>query len=505
MYRVLTADQTRHLEQEAVARGVTLYELMSAAGTAVADVVMERFPEGDVVVVAGPGGNGGDGWVAARMLHDVGRGVIVLTQIDPQLLRGEAARAAREAIQAGVKWKMAAASVLAELLSSAGVVVDALLGIGGRPELDASLASLCDTINASEVAVVAADVPTGLHADTGHADECAIEADVTVTFSHLKPGLVVGEGVDLAGDVVIADVGAPDPSEESSPALEVPSPAEYAAMLPRHAFDAHKNQRGRLLIVAGSRGFPGAAVLAARGAQRMGAGYVTLAVPHPIARIVQSHLASVPVVGLPAGKMGAFSFQASAALFELASEHAAVVVGPGLTLADGVVGIVRSLTAEMELPLVLDADGLNAFVDAAHLLERRRAPLVITPHPGELSRLLDRDTASIQADRVSSSRVLASSGRVVVLKGAGTLISDGDRTVLNTSGSWALASAGSGDVLAGMVGSLLAQGVAPFEAGVLAAWLHGRAGDFSAAVLTPWCVTADDIPEHLPAAVGELI
>lgn len=505
MYRVLTAAQTRDLEQATVRRGGSLAAMMEAAGTALARVTDERFPEGRVVVVAGPGGNGGDGWVAARQLAAWGREVTVVATCAPEELALESGEAARSALAQGVDHSVPADDGFVRALQGAYVIVDAVLGVGARLPLDPRLSAACAAINGSGAAVVSADLPTGVDSDTAAADANAVRADVTVTFSELKRGIVLHPGYALAGEVVVADVGARPDEELLSGAPVVFSRDEYSGMLPVHASDVHKNQRGRLLVVAGSRAYPGAAVLAARGAQRMGAGYVTLAVPQPVVRIAQAHLASVPVIGLPAGRTGSFASSAASALIELASDHAAVVVGPGLTLSDGAVAAVRTLTSRIEAPLVLDADGLNAFVDATHLITERRSPTVLTPHPGELARLLGADVTRVQTDRVSSSKELAAPGRVVVLKGAGTVISDGARTAVNTSGSWALATAGSGDVLAGMIGALLAQGAAPFEAGALGAWLHGRAGDAAAATLTPWCVTAEDVAEYLPVAVGELI
>lgn len=505
MYRVLTAAQTRDLERATVRKGGSLADMMEAAGIAVARVADERFSDGTVVVVAGPGGNGGDGWVAARHLAAWGRPVRVVSLSVPDELANESAAAARLAIEQGVEYVIPPDDGFEQALLGASVIVDAVLGVGARLPLSPRLSAVCAAINRSGARVVSADLPTGVDSDTAAADANAVHADATVTFSELKRGLVLHPGYALAGEVIVADVGARPDEELLSGTPVVFSRDEFAGMLPVHASDVHKNQRGRLLVIAGSRSYPGAAVLAARGAQRMGAGYVTLAVPQPVVRIAQAHLASVPVIGLPAGRTGSFASSAASALIELASDHAAVVVGPGLTLSDGAVATVRALTSRVEAPLVLDADGLNAFVDATHLITERRSPTVLTPHPGELARLLGVDATRVQTDRVSSSKELAAPGRVVVLKGAGTVVADGTRTAVNTSGSWALATAGSGDVLAGMIGALLAQGVAPFDAGALGAWLHGRAGDAAAATLTPWCVTAEDVSEYLPVAVGELI
>lgn len=238
---------------------------------------------------------------------------------------------------------------------------------------------------------------------------------------------------------------------------------------------------------------------------RAGAGYVTLAVPEPVVPVAQAHLLAAPVVGLPSARSRTFSSAAITPLLELAADYDAVVLGPGLTLADGAVAMVRGLVAKLQKPLVIDADGLNALVDAHSLLEQRIAPTVLTPHPGELARLLGVSSAEVQADRVSSSARLAEGDRTVVLKGAGTVVSAERRQVIITAGTPALATAGTGDVLAGIIGALVAQGLSGFDAGALGAHLHGRAGEAAAAELTPMCVTAEDLPEYVPTAYAELL
>jgi ADP-dependent NAD(P)H-hydrate dehydratase / NAD(P)H-hydrate epimerase len=303
----------------------------------------------------------------------------------------------------------------------------------------------------------------------------------------------------------LADVGVPSGIAAVLGTPEVWSAEEYAELVPQLAVDAHKNSRGRVLVVAGSGTFPGAAILAARGAARSGAGYVTLAVPESIVAIAQSHLVTIPVVGFPSGRGGAFLSAALDRILRLARDFDAVVLGPGLTLADGAVVTARGIVERLHKPLVIDADALNALVDAHSLIESRTSPTVLTPHPGELGRLLSVATTEVQRDRIFFSAELAGDDRAVVLKGAGTVVSHGGRQVINTSGTPALATAGTGDVLSGVIGALLAQGLSPLEAGALGAYVHGRAGEAAASVLTPLCVTADDVVEYLPTAFGEVL
>jgi NAD(P)H-hydrate epimerase len=236
----------------------------------------------------------------------------------------------------------------------------------------------------------------------------------------------------------------------------------------------------------------------------MGAGYVTVAVPEAIAHIVQTKLTSAVVVGLPQNPSHTLASKVTSEILDVAREFDAVVVGPGMTVAHGAAIVARSLVKDVGAPLVLDADGLNAMVDAAETLSARNGSTVITPHPGELARLLDTTPASIQSDRLAFGRALAGPRLACVLKGAHTVVSGSDRQVITLAGGPALATAGTGDVLAGMIGALLAQGLDPLEAGALGAYIHGRAGDHAAAELTEASVIAEDVPEYVPRALREL-
>lgn len=503
--RVLTAAQMREVEQAAERQaGLTPAALMRAAGSALAHEVATRVPSGPLVVIAGPGANGGDGWVAARILREAGRDVRVIALREPDALRDPAASEARETIAADVPWELASDAPGARALAGATGIVDALLGTGIAGAPDARLTAWIQAVSRSAAYIVSADLPSGVDADTGATPGAAVRAHATVTFIAPKVGLVLHPGADLVGEVAVADLGVPAGLVAVDGATETLTPVDYARMVPSLPRDAHKNSRGRVLVIAGSGAYPGAAVLAARGAQRAGAGYVTLAVPDSVQRVAQAHLVSVPVVGLPESRARAFASPALDRALDLARDYDAVVLGPGLTLADGAVTLVRGLVARLARPVVVDADGLNALVDSDGLLAARSAPIVLTPHPGELARLLGVSTEAVQADRVSSSKRLATGVVTVVLKGAATVTSGEGRTVVNRSGSPALATAGTGDVLAGMVGGLLARGMTSLPASVLAAHVHGRAGELAALDLTEQCVTAEEVPAYVPAAWKEL-
>ena len=397
MYRVPTAAEARAVEELAVAeQGVTLAALMQAACiAAIADEIAERVPEGALVVLTGPGNNGGDGWVAARELHAGGRSVSVLAAREPSELSGIAADAAGDAIAAGVEWSAPSEPPTAATLSEAAGVIDALLGIGASGALREPLAAWVEAANASGAYLLAVDAPTGIDADTGTAVGAVIDADCTVTFTAPKRGLLVYPGAAFAGEIVVVDIGIEPSLANVAAAPEIWTSEEYAALLPLPAADAHKDSRGRVLVIAG-RARTRARRCLPRAAPRAPARYVTLAVPQGVVATAHAHLLAVPVVGLPQGKTQAFASAAASKLTQMAREYDAVVLGPGLTLADGAVATARSIVAHTNVPLVIDADALNALVDAQGLIAARKAPTVLTPHPGELGRRFGTSGTAVQ-------------------------------------------------------------------------------------------------------------
>ncbi|MDY0088243.1 MAG: NAD(P)H-hydrate dehydratase [Coriobacteriia bacterium] len=506
MIHALTAAQAREAEETAVAAGtVTLGELMKRAGTRLAEEAMRRAADGSVAVVCGGGNNGGDGWVAARTLHDASREVTVFSTVPPEHLATLAGDAARAALGAGVRVKVVAGQPpIRGALAGHDVVIDALLGIGISGEVRAPLDGWIEEMNATTALVIAADIPSGVDATTGAVLGSAVEADVTVTFLAPKTGCVLYPGAAHAGEIVVADLGVLPALLRPKGALELWGRADYRSLLPRPSPESHKNTRGRVLVVAGSQAFPGAATLAASGAQRAGAGYVVVAVPEPVVPILQAKLTSAIIIGLPEDESGAFGEGAVGRALDLAGSFDAVVLGPGMTSSPGAVAVARSVVASSGRALVVDADGLNALVGDAGLLRARSSPTVITPHPGELARLCDSTPAAVQSDRLSYGRELTGPHLTCVLKGARTVVSDADRQVVTRVGGPELATAGTGDVLAGMVGALLAQGLEGFEAAALGTYLHGRAGGHASEALSQLAVIAEDVLVYLPAAIREL-
>ncbi len=504
MQLALTSALTRGAEEAAVRDGADLSSLMQRAGAAVAREAGIIAREGRILVLAGPGNNGGDGWVAARELARSGRDVLVVTTVDPDGLPQPALAAAAAAREAGVAWRpLGGLFDLERDLAAAEAVVDALLGVGVRGELRDPLSAVVAVVNDAGLPVIAVDVPTGVDADSGAVASAAIRADVTVTFGTAKTGLLQYPGAAAVGTLTVVDIGLPAPVTGPG-AVEIWEAADLAEELPATPADAHKGSRGRVLVVAGSAGMSGAAVLAASGAQRAGAGYVTLAVPGSLLDVVDAGALSAVTRPLPETPGRALSAEAAHEALRLAAAADAVVIGPGLGTDPATARAVVDIVSASERPMVVDADALNVLAGVPEVLAGRTAPTVITPHPGEAGRLLGSDAAGVQADRYASARALAGPGRAALLKGARTVVALGDRTAVNMTGNPGMATTGTGDVLSGVIGALLARGLAPYEAAVVGAYLDGRAGDLAALELGPVGFVAQDLLTRLPRAMSEL-
>lgn len=503
MKLALTTGLVRAAEEATVAAGGMLADLMDRAGTAVAVEVSALAPSGRVVVVTGSGNNGGDGWVAARRLRESGREVSVLALRGPDGLAGITADAARAAVVAGVPWsEVRSGDETVLTLDGASCVVDAVLGVGLRGAPREPARSVLDAIDDANAVIVAVDVPSGVDGDTGLAPGAVVRADATVSMGWAKAGLVLQPGASFAGEMIVADIGLAEPVDLAG-ALEVWDWDDLAALVPVPSLQASKYSRGRVLVIGGSPGMTGAVVLAAQGALRMGGGHVTVAVPAPSLTTAECTLLAPVKAPLPIESDGGLGPGALARLLELAARADAVVIGPGLGRADSTVQTVRSFLAQVAVPVVVDADALYAA--RVRDLAERRAPTLVTPHAGEAARMLGSTSGAIDADRPSAARSLSGGTVVCLLKGPRTLVSDGERVVVTMTGGPSLATLGTGDVLAGMAGALLAQGLDPLEAGTLAAHLHGAAGDEAARWLTPVCCTAPDVLTYLPEAVRALL
>ena len=476
---------------------------MERAGAGAARVLRERLraPRGPAVVLCGRGNNGGDGFVVARHLRRGRMAVEVWLAGRPEDVRGDAARmlAAWRRARGTVRTLATAADVAAfrRRLAEAAVVVDALFGTG----LDAPVAGLAadaiGAVNACGAPVLAVDIASGLSADTGRPLGTAVRATVTATFGLPKVGQVVYPGVDYTGLLAVVDIGIPPAALEAvGPRTSLLETREVGALLPPRARDAHKGTFGHVLVVAGSAGKSGAALLCAEGAARAGAGLVTLAVPADLQPVCEGHVREAMTAAWPAD---------DDAFDALVGGRTAVVCGPGLGQTDTSRALVARVVRRTRVPLVLDADGLNC-VAGTHLLRARPAPTIVTPHPGEMARLTGGTTAAVQADRLGTARrVAAAENVVVVLKGAHTVVAAPDGgAAISPTGNPGMASGGTGDVLAGVVGALLAQGLAPFDAAAFAAFAHGAAGDAVAARHGEVGLLAHDVADELPPTIARL-
>lgn len=542
MTQIFTIAETRALEAAADRAGVSYAQMMENAGRAVAEALLARLDDPSrqrFVVLCGPGNNGGDGLVAAHYLANAGARVVVyaarrLDDADPkvQRLRNQTVMLADAA-------QDTQGQLLASLLSGAGVIVDALFGTGARLPLAGPGAEVLRAAGQAVASraprpfVAAVDCPSGLDCDSGGVDPLVLPADLTVTFAGAKRGQYAFPGADAVGELVVADIGVPAGLPEAQAGARLASGAEARARLPRRPRDSHKGTFGRALIAAGSTAYCGAALLAGEAAYRVGAGLVTLAVPGPVQAVLAGHLPEATWLALPEFG-GALAEEGAEAFVAEAGRSSAVLLGPGWGLGEatqrflerflagrsgrrsmgfGGRGTVQGVSrpgaagplAQLP-PLVIDADGLRLLARLGSWPARLPAGSILTPHPGEMAALTGVDKAVLQTDRLGAAERFAREwGQIVVLKGAYTVVAgpSGELTVLPFATS-ALARAGTGDVLAGAIAGLLAQGVSPYDAAVSAAYLHGRAGELAAGPLgNTASVLARDVLNGLVGALGE--
>jgi NAD(P)H-hydrate epimerase len=480
-------------------QGVAGLDLMERAGTGVARAVEVHDCDGPVAVLCGKGNNGGDGLVVARLLRESGREVTVVCVAAPEEFKGDAAtNLARLPGEAPVAIAQGAAAI-----EQASVIVDALLGTGFAGEPHGAVGEAIRLVNAASGAVVAVDVPSGVDASTGVSGE-AVHADVTVTFHASKPGLWIMPGKRHAGEVRAIDIGIPRGAPMGARIGLMRS--AIAELLPRRAGDSTKFASGQVVVAGGSRGLTGAPRMATHAAMRAGAGYVIACVPASAQEVLVSAATPELMTRGVAESDGAFEPAAVAQTIESIRPGGALALGPGIGRSDHAVAFARELALAAKAPMVLDADGLNAHAGRLSDLRGRQAPTVLTPHAGELARLLELDSKQIERERLRHVRAAAEqSGAVVVLKGDDSLIADPSGYVaVSRGGSPALATAGTGDVLTGVVAALLAQGLEAFEAASAAVWLHAAAGREAARRHgAPEGVIASDVIEALPAVRAE--
>lgn len=513
--RVISVAQMREMDRRAIEEfGVPPEELMDRAGAGVAAIVEHlaqtaAFANPRIHVIAGRGNNGGDAFAAARYLRENGFDVLVwlagaVTELggasQQHLSRLRATDVEIEELPTKGDWEDAAKDG-----SQGDIIVDGVLGVGVSGPARGPAVGAIQYINmcANDALVVSIDVPSGLDADTGVAHGEAVKADITATIAFPKKGLIEAAALEYVGCVDVVDIGIPtEVANEVAPSgdVEMIHYSDLTSLFPRRWRASHKGDYGRALLIGGAVGYTGAIAMAARAAIRSGAGLVTVVTPKSIAPIVASACLECMVHGEMETADGALNPDFLKAWQKRLDDFDAVLVGPGLSRNESVSELVRTIIRYCTVPLVLDADALAVLAGQAHWIDRAHAPVVLTPHPGEFALLFGQRTEEVQRDRVGVALAAARSTRAtVVLKGAGTVVAHVDKPVaINLTGNPGMATAGSGDVLAGMIVALLAQGLAPYDAARAAVYLHGQAGDVRAWRKSQIGLIAGDLIEELP-------
>jgi hydroxyethylthiazole kinase-like uncharacterized protein yjeF len=530
--KLLTAEQMREADRLTTERyGIASVTLMDRAGTAVADVLREVCPDLDsrkIVILCGKGNNGGDGFVVARILRERGSAPLVVLCADPESVSGDAAASLKrwrqslgdlQVASSESEWDAARAS-----LQGAGLIVDALLGTGLRGPVTGLLARVIDDVNTARAAqrpsgtrtpfVLAVDMPSGLGSDARDFDGPVVAADCTATFTAPKVGQLVSPRADRVGRLVVRQIGTPRELLDSDAHLKLQwlEPGEFRSIPLVRPLDSNKGTYGHALIVAGSVGKSGAAVLSSRGALRAGAGLVTVATAAealPTVAAGMPEIMTVPLVSTDAGTIGLHALDYGR-FAEVAAKKSVIAIGPGVSTNPETRDFVHAVIERSDVPIILDADGLNAYDGCADRLnDRKMTSLTITPHPGEMARLLGRTIPEIQSRRLDVALEAANRWRaIVVLKGFHTIVAAPDgRAFVNTTGNPGMATAGTGDALTGILAGLTAQfGVDDWLRVVgLGVYLHGLAGDIAASRVGEIPLVASDLLDSLPAAFRQLL
>ncbi len=498
--RLLTAGEMRQADRAAsTVHGVPVARLMENAGRAVAEIARAQSASGRVVVYAGAGNNGGDGFVAARRLREAGLSVEVWLAVPAERISGEA----RENLDRLRGLGVAVAGGAPPALRRGDLGLDALLGTGLSRPPEGRFSEGIRALNAGREAgarVIAVDVPSGLDADTGRTPGLCVAAHLTVTLGAAKRGLALEPGASLAGEIRVGDIGIPAEALLAiSSRVERLDEDDVRGLFRPRPREAHKGEEGHLLVVAGSPGKAGAAALAVRGGLRGGGGLVTLASRRAVVDRLWTVAPEAMGAALPGE--GPLALGDLPALRAAAEGKDALAVGPGLPRGSETAECLAGLLAGFDGPAVLDADALNALAGRLDLLGRAKGPIVVTPHPGEMARLAGRTVAEVQADRIGAAQALAEEhGVTVVLKGARTVVASEGAVWIVPTGNPGMATGGTGDVLCGLVGALLAQRHPAAEAARAAAYVHGLAGDLAAARRGERGLIASDVAE----AIGEV-
>lgn len=512
--KVVTTEEMRGIDRKTIEEyGIPGMVLMERAGLAVAMKIKELFQKGKVIVLSGGGNNGGDGLVAARTLFNWGWNVKVLLLSKEGKLSRDCLQQYRIAKKMGISIEFRSSLDSKDLHSA--IVVDAIFGTGINKPVADPVAGIIRFLNGfSDCRTVSVDIPSGISADTGEVMGEGVRADFTITFGLPKIGHVLYPGAEYAGKVLTEDIGFPSELLRSGDIhVQTFEKSEASSLLPERQNNSYKGDYGHVLVVAGSVGKTGAALMTARACLKSGAGMVTLGVPETLARIFETRVTEEMVLPLPDTGEGILSEKAYEVIMEFLNKRGDVLaMGPGLTSAAGIRRLVEKLIVTIAVPAVIDADAINSLSGNKELLKKAKAPLVLTPHPGEMARLLRKPEEEgesgkelinrIERDRINAGRSFAKeTGAYLVLKGVPTVLAEpGGNIFLNTTGNPGMATAGSGDVLTGVIAGLLGQGLNTVESALLGVYMHGLSGDIAASKKGIIPMTAGDIIDNMPDA-----
>lgn len=507
--KIFTVEQAAEIDRKTEKDyGVSGRVLMENAGKASAERVKALAGElniRDITIICGKGNNGGDGFVCARYLKKAGFSVKTFLIGRKRDVKGDA----RKALDASAKTiplseiSSSNAQKLKSEISSAGLLVDAVLGTGAKGPLKSPVSDVIELISASGKPAVSIDVPSGLDGNSGSAASLCVKAVETVTMGFYKLGLLLNRGPEFAGRVSVADIGFPDEIiNQTNPEAVLLCRENTGGLLPGRPENAHKGSMGRVFILGGSIGYTGAAILSAKAAMRSGCGLVYLGAPRTLNPILETALAEAITRPLPETESVTVGLEAEGAIAEIMETADSLALGPGLGQHPETSALVKKIILTSKKPMVIDADAINSLKGDASILGNKQSPAVLTPHPGELAGLLGKTVNEILFDPVRLLKALAAKHDIIaVMKQARTIIAAPDGGVfINPTGNPGMATGGSGDVLTGMLASFIARGMEPLEAAKLGVFLHGTAGDIAACKLTRESMTAGDIIDSLPEA-----
>ncbi len=497
--KAVSTAQIRDLDRRTIAAGIPGFELMERAGFAVAKTAVPFLKKRDsrsVLLFAGKGNNGGDVFVAARHLAAAGCHPILFLFCSQDDLKGDSLTHFRQMAKGAKVIEIPTTQQMKDVAADEkpAVIIDGLLGTGIRGHVQDPIATGINFINQSRIPVIAVDVPSGLDSDTGDIHGACVHADVTVTMGLPKIGLLQSSAVDVCGQIEVVDIGFPlEFVNDIQTKIEFTTVPDIAPLFKRRDRDAHKGDFGHLLVIAGSEGYTGAAVLCAHAAARGGAGLVTVAMPRNVYSIVA---AQCPPEVMPR------AYDDVDGLTRTIDRYTAIAVGPGLGIEDHTHNLVKNVLGKSTVPLVVDADALNIISSNLSLLSTVSVPLILTPHPGEMARLTGKNPQEVQSNRWELAREFAiQNGIVLVLKGAGTVVTDQTGILhINSTGNPGMAKGGMGDVLTGIIGSLLAQRFDPLQGARAGTFVHGLAGNFAAERNSQTSMLATDVIQSLYSA-----